>query len=205
LRVRPAARGDLPDVVRVHQAAFPGFYMTRLGPPFLRLYYRLVMDYAGGILLVAERAGRVSGFVSGFARPAGFYRLLRKNRPRVALSVLPALLRSPGLAKRLVTNAGRVEDSAREEDGGACELSSIGVMPGTRGLGSALVAAFVADAQARGAREVYLTTDALDNDRVNEFYRRCGFRLERVTEPVAGRPMNLYAVSLPTPAQAAGS
>jgi ribosomal protein S18 acetylase RimI-like enzyme len=204
--VRPAGPGDLDGVVRVHRAAFPGFYMTLLGPRFLRLYYALVLRHAGGILLVAEGGdGGAEGFVAGFADPPGFYRLLRRNRARVALAVLPALLRSPRLVRRLATNAGRVDDSARGGEATSCELSSIGVAPGASGggVGRALVAAFLRAAGERGAGEVFLTTDARENERVNRFYQECGFRLDRVSEPVAGRPMNVFVASPSHSAQAA--
>jgi ribosomal protein S18 acetylase RimI-like enzyme len=74
------------------------------------------------------------------------------------------------------------------------ELTSIGVDPegGGRGIGSALVEAFVAAARDAGAGGVRLTTDRDDNAEVNAFYRRRGFALHATYEAAAGRFMNEY-------------
>ena len=67
-------------------------------------------------------------------------------------------------------------DKASRKGPKSSELASIGVDPqvSKRGIGG-LVAAFLAESKRRGADEVYLTTDAEGNERVNVFYERLGF------------------------------
>ena len=69
--VEPPA--SVEDVVIVHLAAFPGFFMTLLGPKFLQEYYRCVVEYHGGLVLTETDNSRTVGFVSGFIDPASFY------------------------------------------------------------------------------------------------------------------------------------
>ena len=37
--VRPMAQADVPLVVETHLSAFPGFFLSFLGPRFLALFY----------------------------------------------------------------------------------------------------------------------------------------------------------------------
>lgn len=201
--IRPAAGGDLDRIVAIHAAAFPGFFLTSLGPGFLRAYYREVLDFHGGCLLVAERGGRAIGFVAGFAAPRQFYAGLSRRPLAFALPLLAAVLRRPSLIGHILVRVRNVLDRSdrRRTDPtteAACELSSLAVDPRTRrrGVGRRLVAAFVADAAASGLDVVRLATDARENDAVNAFYAGLGFRLARRGGPADARPMNGYELTL---------
>ncbi len=199
-QIRRAAPRDIPGVVAVHQAGFQGFFLTQLGPAFLRQYYAAVLDHPGGILgVVQEGSGEVSGFVAGFLDPAEFYRLLRSRRLRLGLAVLPALLRAPGRLRRVLGNMRRTGDAARAGDETRldCELASITVHPSQarRGYGADLVRYFLAEAAGRGARRVHLTTDAQGNENVNRFYAGLEFRLDGTVQN-GDRLMNRYVRDL---------
>jgi len=199
--VRPAGPSDLASVVVLHQQAFPGFFLTSLGPPFLRELYRGLMVLEEGILLVAESAGgHVVGFVGGTDDGRMFYRqLLRRRGWRFALAAAPAVVRHPSITRRVVRGRERADASNRDE--GASErvargsLMSLGVAPHTRasGAGRALVRAFEQELRTRGCAGYTLTTDAEGNDRVNAFYR--GLGLVPVSENVTpeGRRLVEYA------------
>ncbi|HMB03211.1 MAG TPA: GNAT family N-acetyltransferase [Isosphaeraceae bacterium] len=185
-RTRPAGPLDHTAIAGVHRSAFPGFFLTRMGAPFLAAYYGIVADFPGGILLVAEDGGRLAGFVSGFLDPCRFYEAMSAARGRLLWPTLRGVLRDPLLLPLILANRRRVGDAARPEGPGAaldCELSSIAVHPDAqgKGLGRELVRSFFDAAAERGARSVLLTTDDLNNDRAHEFYRGLGF--ERVGEP----------------------
>jgi ribosomal protein S18 acetylase RimI-like enzyme len=199
--VRLATPMDLPEIVRVHQAAFPGFFLTQLGPTFLREYYRTVCDFEDGIALLAcTKSGVAEGFVAGFVRPAAFYQLLRSRRVRLGVAAMPALLRRPTLLPRLLRNGRRAADSSRGPQADReSELASIGVAPTGqgKGIGRALVAAFIEHSRARGADRVSLTTDVRDNESVNRFYQTLGFHVAGV-ETVGERLMNRYELPLRT-------
>ena len=193
---RPASSRDLAAIAAAHRAAFPDFYLTQLGTPFLVAYYRAVLAYPRGVLLVSEGAGGVEGFVAGFFAPSAFYAFLQRRQVRLALAMLPALVTHPRLVTRALMNRRRVAAAAEEQGGVATtvELSSIGVRPGAagRGTGRVLLEAFRSAAAAGGASSVILTTDADGNDAVNRFYEQAGFRLARAFEAVPGRMMNEF-------------
>ncbi len=195
---RPARPADLTRIVAVHQAAFPGFFLTALGPRFLHAYYRQVLAYPAGVLLVAEGDAGLVGFVAGFTQPTGFYRAL----PRLIGPLLLGLLRRPWLVGHAVGRAVRRHESTP----GAAELSSLAVDPaaGGHGIGSRLVRAFLAAAARGGATAVTLTTDARANDGVNAFYTKLGFRLARTVTSTGARAMNEYTWDLRSAPSRAG-
>ena len=194
--VREARTDDLSGIVTIHQKAFRQFFLTRLGAKFLRLYYGLVLDYESGIVLVGERNGSLSGFVCGFLNPAEFYRLMWRKRGSFVLPALPALIRQPSLAAKVLHGVQRIQTSAASSDPRACELSSIAVAPEVsgNGQGKALMRAFLARARSMDAECVYLTTDADGNDAVNAFYREVGFQPTRRFLQRKGRWMNEYVI-----------
>lgn len=170
--------------------------MTQLGPGFLKAYYRTVLDCEGHIFLVVENEGQPVGFVAGFTNPSAFYALLRQRKIMIGLAIVPAVLCNPALVPRLIGNARRVSDFTRSE--GEAELASICVLPDVagKGFGKLLVEAFIKEARSRGARSVYLTTDAEHNDYVNRFYQRLGFEKSRTLLAPGNRLMNEYRMIL---------
>lgn len=195
---RPATAADLPVIAEAHERAFAGFFLARMGRPFLEAYYRLVLDYSGGILLVAEAGDAVLGFVAGFEAPAEFYAYMARSRRRLLLPILRGLLRRPVLIPRALFNRRRVETGVADDAPGLVELSSIAVLPSAAGggLGGRLVEAFCDHAAARGGSRILLTTDADGNDAVNAFYLRNGFELDGTYMSGSTRRMNRYARSL---------
>jgi ribosomal protein S18 acetylase RimI-like enzyme len=189
----------LEGVVAVHQAAFPGFFMTQLGPRFLREYYRCVIDVPSGVLLAHADGGSCLGFVAGFVDPAAFYRELRRRRIRLGLAALGGIALRPQRLRTLLANHGRAVEAAQLPSGPeTAELSSLGIAPSAagRGIGSRLVRAFIERVAEAGARRVVLTTDARDNDAVNRFYQRLGFVCLRTFEARRGRWLNEYELSI---------
>lgn len=174
-RVMTAA--DLDAVVRVHQLAFRGFFLDRMGPAFLRAYYSSVLIYDKSIALVAEGAnGVVEGFVVGFIEPGEFYQHFREQRLKLLPVILLSLIRRPSLLMNILRNGARVHQVAVHHDSIECELSSIASSQRIRGAGSLLLHNFVDEVKLRGVERISLTTDEFDNDRVNSFYLRHGFR-----------------------------
>jgi len=188
-------REQLQAIVDLHCAAFPEFFLTSLGPRFLRLLYRGFATMPGGICILAEDAGRVIGFAAGTTEPDMFFkRLLRKHGLSFALAAVPGLLRNPFFVARKCLGAVfyRGEQPAGLES--AALLSSLAVDPecSGKGVGQALVKAFVDEAAKRGCKCVYLTTDQAENERVNRFYEKCGFRLRDSFPRPGQRIMNRW-------------
>jgi ribosomal protein S18 acetylase RimI-like enzyme len=187
---------DIESLVRLHLGAFPGFFLTSLGPGFLRLLYRGFVEIKDGICIVAENENGLVGFAAGATQPDSFFRtLLRKRGVLFALAALPALLQNPVFAARKCLGAllYRGERPKALPDAGFIE--NIAVMPTAsgRGVGQQLIVAFCDELRQRGVGSVYLATDASDNERVNAFYKKCGFRLIDTYYRAGRRRMNQWA------------
>ena len=80
--IQPASAKDVPAIVSLHMAAFRNHFLTELGKQFLKSYYHLVLDYPGGILMVARPvdSSDAIGFVGGAVCPESFYMLMRRRR-----------------------------------------------------------------------------------------------------------------------------
>ncbi len=198
IQVRDAERADIPEIVRIHRAAFPGFLMTLLGPAFLRRYYETVLDYEKRVFVVTvDQQGRLQGFAAGFLHPADFYKLLGARKRRMMLAGALHVAVRPMVWARVIENMGQVGQRAQAESKAAAkavELASIGVSPvvGGKGWGKALVLGFIRRARDVGGRVVELTTDADGNQRVNGFYQGLGFSLVTTSVRAGGRKMNHY-------------
>jgi ribosomal protein S18 acetylase RimI-like enzyme len=190
--VRPMAEADVPVVVEIHLRTFPGFFLSFLGPRFLTLLYRSIRTAPDGVALVAAR-GPVVGFAAGVTSQRAFFRrLVREQWWRFALAAAGAALRRPSTVPRLLRALRRPAESA--EAAADAALLSIGVLPELEGsgIGSRLIESFVAEIGRRGAEALSLTTDRDDNDRVNRFYERHGFHVQRSYVTPEGRAILEY-------------
>jgi ribosomal protein S18 acetylase RimI-like enzyme len=197
MMMRFATRNDLPAIVDVHLRAFDTFFMTQLGPWFLYEYYRAVLEYPAGIVLVASsrETDAIQGFAAGFLNPTAFYRCLRSRRARLALATLPQLLRRPALVPGLLANSRRVNQYSQQGyQANDSELASIAVAPSAQGtgVGTRLAQAFLCRSCEFGATRVLLTTDAEENASVNQFYLSLGFRVCECFELRQDRRMYRY-------------
>ena len=197
LHIRPLNSDDLSSVVEVHLHSFPGFFLTFLGPGFLRLLYRNIAGDPEGILLVAEADNTLAGFVAGVTRRSGFYRrLIQRQKWAFAWAAGGAVARRPSILPRL-WRALRRPTEAAESATEAC-LMSIAVHPEFqgRGVGTQLVEAFCQELAQRGTPAVCLTTDRDNNEATNQFYQRLNFKLARSFITPEGRAMNEYVRNL---------
>ena len=194
--IRKARISDLPGIVSIHQKAFASFFLTRLGGAFLRRYYKLVLDYSPGIFLVSEGRSGLEGFACGFVDPERFYGLMSKNKWSFALPILSAVVRRPSLVPQIARSMKRVEKQVSHRVARSCELASIAVMPEVsgRGVGKALVNAFLKQAWSLGAQHIHLDTEAGDNESANMFYHKAGFQFSRRFQKYEGRWMNEYVI-----------
>ena len=187
---------DVESVVRVHLESFPGFFLSSLGPGFLRLFYDSVLGDENGIAVVAERQSAIVGFACGSSVPHGFYRRVLKRRWwHFGWAALGALLAKPTIiryfASAVCTRIGTRDTTP------AAELMSLAISPFAQGqgIGGDLVIRFLFEARSLGASRVTLTTDRLCNQGVNSFYRRLGFTLADSFVTNTGREMNLYEIN----------
>ena len=202
IRITRARLCECNDLVRLHLSAFKGFFLTCLGPRFLRLVYSDFIVNTSGFALVAKRSGHIVGFVVGTSQPSEFFRTVLLSRWwRYGLAALEGIRRAPfGVIERCFSAV-----LYRGEEPGAVSarpalLSSLAVDPNFTGgrIGSALVSAFVAEAVRANCDSVYLVTDHDANERVNRFYLSCGFTLLDRISRRSGRVMNRWLMLLPS-------
>jgi ribosomal protein S18 acetylase RimI-like enzyme len=194
VEIRPMQAGDVSAVTTVHLAAFPNFFLSSLGPRFLRELYRAIIADDDGIALVAVDGARVVGFAAGTASGDFYRRVARRRWFRFGVAAFGTLMRKPSVARRL---ARTIYAPPRPTSAGAL-LMSLAVDPAIQGtgLGEALTRAFVEGARQQGARAVVLTTDQANNDAVNAFYQRRGFTVAAEYETAKGRTMNEYVMRI---------
>jgi GNAT superfamily N-acetyltransferase len=194
MKSRQMQETDLFEVVKIHQIAFPNFFMTQMGSGFLLLYYRFCLEYPYGLNWVCEDSeGVLVGFVVGFGKPSQFYAALSRSRRNAILPILLAFLHRPQLIPRFLHNLKR--GSYLNLAWGDVELASIGVSRPRVGVGKILLNAFLELATLHRYGTVYLTTDAVENEATNSFYRENGFNLvENFLSQ--NRSMNVYNYQL---------
>lgn len=198
LVVRELRAEDVAACADLHVRSFPGFFLSELGPRFLREFYRGFLGDPTALTVVALSAdGSLQGVVVGTTSPHGFFsRLLRRRLLGFALASVLVVLRRPTAAPRLLKAALYRGQVPVEVDGAL--LSSICVEPSSqaRGTGSVLISRFrdLAHSAGMGA---YLVTDRDGNEAANAFYERKGWRLLDCYETPEGRKMNCYALSAP--------
>lgn len=185
---------DIHDVVRIHLSAFPNFFLSFLGPRFLREFYvSFLMDTLAMAFVARDERDDVVGVVVGPLDPRGFFRrLLHRRWWSFCQASLAIALSRPSTVPRLVRALAYRGDAP--EGPARALLSSVAVSPSAqgRGLGKALVLRWLEEARRRGASGCYLITDADNNAAVNGFYLSLGWKIESTYTTPQGRKMNRY-------------
>lgn len=197
IEIRKMSTSDIQNIVDIHLQAFDGFFLTSLGPRFLKQFYSAVIEDPTGITLVAVKDEEIYGFVAGTIKPSEFYRrlIIKKAGSLFLASIIPILV-NPRIIPRLVRGFSLPTQSARPEGWGT--LQSLAVSPSAqhKGIGHLLVSAFLNESSLRGLAKINLLTDKHNNDLVNNFYMRFGFYLDQYFVTPEGRWINEYVYDL---------
>lgn len=226
-QVRAMQTSDLRFVARHHRESFPEGFFAKLGPRFLRGYYRSFLDSDAALALVICDRSTPVGYVAGATSARGHRRhVLREHRTRLMFLGIAALIVRPLLLVNFVrtrarrywskliavgrgpNSAGRTDrtsDLAHESDAGQHQrsaiLSHIVVAEGfrNRGAGQALVDAFVSGAARAGCTEVLLVTES--GSTASRFYERRRWSPVGERRVGDGRCLTTYAYPtlFPTP------
>ena len=182
-------------IAQIHQVAFPDFFLTQLGISFLTTLYKgYIEDQLSG-LIVAENENneQILGFIAYSEDYSRFYsELKRKHLLKFAICSLGAAIRHPSFIKRLLGAFKKSEAVKRPEK--YVELASIGVLKSVQGegIGKKLIDYLVSNVDFQKYDYINLETDAVNNDKVNSFYKNNGFKLHREYTTAEGRLMNEY-------------
>lgn len=185
---------DTTRTAALHVSELPHGLFPRLGEIFVRRWHRANLRSAHGVVLVATRDDEVVGFVLGtLDRHANVAWIIQHHRRELIVAAARAMVRRPSVAAHFVRTRGvrygrrllgavpstRVADPGavpEAEFSPAAVLEAVVVDPAARGrgVGSALVAAFVAEAADAGLRRVELVTKA-GGTGAGGFYERAGW------------------------------
>jgi GNAT superfamily N-acetyltransferase len=193
-RIRTLRLTDIPEAVEIHQKAFPDFFLTFLGPGFLKLLYKFYITGNTEIALAAEQNGRINGTLLGSTEPKGFYRRLAgRHFLSFAWASTRPLLKRPVILPRLFRALFYRGDALPLDEGGAL-LASVCVEPSQqkKGLGGQLIGIFELEAWKRGSKFIYLLADREDNQKTQEFYQQLGWLVESEFSTPEGRVMQRY-------------
>lgn len=188
ITIRKATVGDVKAIVKIHEQAFPDFFLTTLGSRFLSLYYKCMCKCSDAITLCAEDGGEIKGFATSSYFSHGFnISLIKKNLFKFGLMGIELFFTKPKAILRLVKNLDKkAEGNAVEDNGEYAELYSIAVKPGNQGsgIGKKLLTATEEDV-AKHNHRISLTTDYYDNEKTIGFYHSLGYKdyYEFVTYP----------------------
>jgi len=199
----PAA---VPWAADLHRRALPPGFFPRLGPAFLRAYYRTFADSPAAVALCAVTDGRPAGVLVGTLDNAAHHAwVLRSRGPELALRGAAGLLAHPPvLAEFLRTRALRYARGVTRRGAGGggapaervAVLTHLAVEPRARrgGLGAALTRAFTAAAAEASADVAALVTLAGPGG-AGPFYERLGWNAV-ATRDRDGRHMTEYRLPL---------
>lgn len=175
--VRPLRLHEISRAVAIHKAAFPEFFLTFLGPDFLKLLYKFYITGTDEVAFAALYHEQIIGTLLGTTQPQKFYRrLATKYAWRFALAAFKPFFKKPAILPRLIRALIYRGDSPDFDNDGAL-LSSICVdVPfQQRGIGRYLVKAFEREIFQQGVRFAYLITDRDHNERTRLFYEKLGW------------------------------
>lgn len=186
-------KGYIKAIAMLHKKAFPSFFLTQLGITFLRVLYCGYLEDRDSGIIIAEEDEEVIGFIAYSKDYSLFYkRLMKKHFLKFALSSAGASLRHPSFSRRLLGAFTKSKSVVKKEK--YVELASICVDPEYqgRGIGSSLVSCLKTMVDYEVYAYINLETDAEDNERVNNFYKKNGFSLAGNYTTREGRKMNEY-------------
>lgn len=186
-------RDKIDEIVDIHMKSFSGFFLTFLGKGFLKqLYKGFLEEENSGLIVAFDENKKVLGFLAYSSDLSGFYKyLIKKHLISFGWYAMFGFLRNPKIFFRLIRALTYSREAKREEK--YIELSSIGVLPINEngGVGTKMID-YLKNLSFKGYQYIKLETDAIDNERVNNFYKKNKFILDHSYSTPEGRIMNEY-------------
>lgn len=188
---------DLECIVTIHMESFQNFFLSQLGPRFLRVFYNSILKDPCGIAYMYYDQSEICGFVFGTSEPDGFYRrLLKKKWFRFASASVIPTIRNPAIIPRLLKALTKPYQFQAKPNSSLLMSIAVSKDAQRKGIGKQLVKAFLDESRRRKLSFVTLTTDGTNNDEVNCFYQNIGFNKNREFKTKEGRLMNEYIYKL---------
>ena len=81
IEITSLSSSHVNTVVEIHLRAFPNFFLSFLGPRFLREFYgSFLVDSQGVGFIALSSAGQILGVIVGPVDPRGYFKRLLKRR-----------------------------------------------------------------------------------------------------------------------------
>ena len=177
MEIRIAKVEDVPQIVKIHENAFKGFFLTTLGSRFLQFYYNAFISSKDGIVFCAVENENVLGFSAATKQCRGFNtKLIKNNVFSFFVLAVKLLFTQPRAIVRLAKNITKKSEEVVDNEDYA-ELYSIGVLleDQGKGVGKKLLYTTEAALKDEGVERVSLTTDYYNNESAVAFYHSMGY------------------------------
>ena len=168
---------DAYNIAKLHLKSFSGFFLTSLGYSFLVIFYKSVINNKNSINLGVFENNKLIGFAIGSIKSESFYKiLLKENFFQLLFSLLKPVIVNPYNIIKLLKSFKSSNNKINIKD--SAVLLSICVNPNShlKGIGTFLVKEFEQEIF-KYSNTLALTTDSLNNEKVNLFYIRNGYNL----------------------------
>lgn len=120
MRFRIAKKSDIKMLSKLHFEAGkiqPNGYMYKLGLPFLKTYYKLLVNEKNSLVIVAENKDDiVCGFCAGTFFAEEHIKTLRKSRLKIAISLVPSIIKSPQLILSILARNKFINSNGKSSD-----------------------------------------------------------------------------------------
>ena len=197
IEIRRLTPAEAYPIAALHYRAFKGFFLTSLGEPFLRGFYKALLRHKNGIGFGAFLGNDLVGFAIGTQQNTGFYSaILKTNGLGLLVKALPKLIAQPQGVFRLIKSFGSKVAPAYQN---VPMLLSICVdqTKESKGIGKNVLVAFEKELIKLAHDCLILSTDTHDNFYANQFYHKNNYTF--VKSFFQGkREMNLYYKKLIT-------
>ncbi len=195
-KIIPLAPEHAAQVADIHIQSIQTGFLSSLGPAFVSELYRAIASCPVAFGHVAERDGRVLGFIACATSVGSLYKRVLLRRGWRLVIPLTRFVLSPATIRRILQTL--LYPSRMKDQYPAAEVLSVAVRPEGRGTGiaSALMKAALEGLRQRGCTAVKVVVGAA-NEAANRYYVKEGFRLAGTFES-HGIPTNVYVQNLET-------
>jgi ribosomal protein S18 acetylase RimI-like enzyme len=188
MHLRTGRVDDAPAIAGLHAERIGEGFLVTLGPRFLTRLYRRIALSPAAVLVVAESADRIVGFLAATTSTRRLYAdFLRRDALAAGVVAAPAALRSPRRVWETL-RYGTVDDGDLPE----AEVLSVAVAADVagRGIGGRLLTAGLGELARAGTPAARVVT-AVSNDAALAMYEGAGFRRRTRTEVHADVPQEV--------------
>ena len=120
MKFRIAKQSDIRILSELHFEAGkiqPNGYMYKLGLPFLRLYYKILVNEKNSLVIVAEnKYSIICGFCAGTFVAEEHLQTLKRSRLKIAISLIPSIIKSPQLIFSILSRNKFINSNGKSSD-----------------------------------------------------------------------------------------